>query len=190
MVDVNLKVPALEKLVDYTASGIGAVAGPILAPWKARREAEARRVDPNAILCLCGVGMAVRRRHLAFAVLASGCHYPRASVPMERTGRGGSVIPLGIGKGDEGAEDEAAGGQVAAVTTALGELPVETVRVRSQRRALRATRPHPECPIELPAPRPPVCDCQPQLRGSLCGTDGVFPAPCGLRLAGMLAHPW
>ena len=40
MVDVNLKVPALEKLVDYTASGIGAVAGPMLAPWKARKKAE------------------------------------------------------------------------------------------------------------------------------------------------------
>ena len=34
MVDVNLKVPALEKLVDYAASGIGAVAGPMLAPWE------------------------------------------------------------------------------------------------------------------------------------------------------------
>ena len=41
MVDVNVKVPALEKLLDYTASGIGAVAGPMLAPWKARKEAEA-----------------------------------------------------------------------------------------------------------------------------------------------------
>ena len=37
-------VRALEKLLDYTASGIGAVAGPMLAPWKARREAEARRI--------------------------------------------------------------------------------------------------------------------------------------------------
>ena len=32
MVDVNVKVPALEKLVDYTASGIGAVAGPMQKP--------------------------------------------------------------------------------------------------------------------------------------------------------------
>ena len=45
MVDVTLKVPALEKLVDYTASGIGAVAGPMLAPWKARKEAEARLIE-------------------------------------------------------------------------------------------------------------------------------------------------
>ncbi len=48
IVDVNLKVPALEKLVDYTASGIGAVAGPMLAPWKARKEAEARRIEARA----------------------------------------------------------------------------------------------------------------------------------------------
>ena len=48
MVDVNLKVPALEKLLDYAASGIGAVAGPMLAPWKARKEAEARRIESRA----------------------------------------------------------------------------------------------------------------------------------------------
>ena len=48
MVDVNLKVPALELLVKYTASGIGAVAGPMLAPWKARKEAEARLIGVKA----------------------------------------------------------------------------------------------------------------------------------------------
>jgi len=48
MVDVNLKIPALELLVKYTASGIGAVAGPILAPWKARREAEAKLIEVEA----------------------------------------------------------------------------------------------------------------------------------------------
>ena len=39
--DVNVKIPAIEKLIDYAASGIGSVAGPMLAPWKARREAQA-----------------------------------------------------------------------------------------------------------------------------------------------------
>ena len=48
MVDVNLRVPAFEKLVDYTASGIGAVAGTMLAPWKARKEAEARLLMARA----------------------------------------------------------------------------------------------------------------------------------------------
>ena len=39
--DVNIRIPAFEKLVDYAASGIGSVAGSMLAPWKARREATA-----------------------------------------------------------------------------------------------------------------------------------------------------
>ena len=40
--DFNLKIPAVEKLLDFAASGIGSVAGPMLASWKARREANAR----------------------------------------------------------------------------------------------------------------------------------------------------
>ena len=47
-VNVNVKVPALEKLVDYAASSIGAVAGPMLAPWKAHKEAKARRIEATA----------------------------------------------------------------------------------------------------------------------------------------------
>ena len=43
-VNVNLDVPAVTKLVDYAASGIGSAAGPMLASWKARREAEAKRI--------------------------------------------------------------------------------------------------------------------------------------------------
>lgn len=35
--DVTIKVPALEKLLDYAASGIGSVAGPMLASLKAGR---------------------------------------------------------------------------------------------------------------------------------------------------------
>ena len=42
--DPNAMVRALEKLLDYTASGIGAVAGPMLAPWQARREAAALQI--------------------------------------------------------------------------------------------------------------------------------------------------
>ena len=45
MVDVNLKIPAVEKLVDYVASGIGAVGGPLLARWKANRETDAARIE-------------------------------------------------------------------------------------------------------------------------------------------------
>ena len=40
--DINIKVSAIEKLLDYTASGVGSIAGPMLAPWKAGQEAKAR----------------------------------------------------------------------------------------------------------------------------------------------------
>ena len=43
-VNVNVNVPAIEKLVDYTASGVGSIAGSMLAPWQARREARAKRI--------------------------------------------------------------------------------------------------------------------------------------------------
>lgn len=44
MVEVTLRVPALEKLMDYTASGIGSVAGPMLARWRADKESDAKRI--------------------------------------------------------------------------------------------------------------------------------------------------
>ena len=43
--NVNVQVPAIEKLIDYTASGIGSVAGSMLAPWRARQGAEALRIS-------------------------------------------------------------------------------------------------------------------------------------------------
>ena len=45
VIDPNAMVRALDKLLDYTASGIGAIAGPMLAPWQARREALARQIQ-------------------------------------------------------------------------------------------------------------------------------------------------
>ena len=48
MVDINLKVPGVKKLLDYAASGVGAVAGPMLATWKARKEAEAKLITAKA----------------------------------------------------------------------------------------------------------------------------------------------
>ena len=41
-ININLKVPAVEKLVDYVASGVGAIAGPLLAPLRASWEGKAR----------------------------------------------------------------------------------------------------------------------------------------------------
>ena len=45
MVDLNLKVPAVEKLLDYAASGIGSVAGPMLARRQAQAVADAARIE-------------------------------------------------------------------------------------------------------------------------------------------------
>ena len=45
MVEFVAKVLGLNKLLDYTASGVGAIAGPMLAPWRASREAKARLVS-------------------------------------------------------------------------------------------------------------------------------------------------
>lgn len=41
----NEKVSALVKLVEVVASGVGSIAGPMLAPWKARKEREAKLIQ-------------------------------------------------------------------------------------------------------------------------------------------------
>ena len=41
MTDFNIRIPALEKLIDYVASGIGSTAGHLFAGRIARREVEA-----------------------------------------------------------------------------------------------------------------------------------------------------
>ena len=45
MAELKVSIPAIEKLVDYTASGIGSVAGTMLHPWRARREAKAIAIE-------------------------------------------------------------------------------------------------------------------------------------------------
>lgn len=47
MLDINVKfsVPGIEKLVDYVASGVGAIAGTMLARWQARTAADVRRIE-------------------------------------------------------------------------------------------------------------------------------------------------
>ncbi|MYF08346.1 MAG: DUF2806 domain-containing protein [Rhodospirillaceae bacterium] len=44
-VNLKLKIPAIEQLLGYTASGIGAVAGPMLARWQARAKSDAIRIE-------------------------------------------------------------------------------------------------------------------------------------------------
>ena len=44
MLELKVSIPAIEKLLDYSVSGIGSVAGSMLASWKARREAKAKAI--------------------------------------------------------------------------------------------------------------------------------------------------
>ena len=46
--EIKVSIPAAEKLLDYTASGVGAVAGPMLAPWAAKKGAEARAIEAKS----------------------------------------------------------------------------------------------------------------------------------------------
>lgn len=46
--NLNVRVPAVEKLIDYAASGLGAVVGSILAPWIARQQGKALTATAQA----------------------------------------------------------------------------------------------------------------------------------------------
>ena len=47
-VELTLKIPALEQLLNLTASGIGSVAGPMLARWQAQKLGEAKQIAAEA----------------------------------------------------------------------------------------------------------------------------------------------
>ena len=44
MMKIKVNIAAIEKLLDYSVSGIGSVAGPMLVSWKARQEAKAKAI--------------------------------------------------------------------------------------------------------------------------------------------------
>ena len=48
MAEINITIPAIEKLLEYAASGVGAVGGSMLAPWRARHEAKAQIIRAGA----------------------------------------------------------------------------------------------------------------------------------------------
>ena len=48
MVEFVAKVLGINKLMDYTASGVGAIAGPMLANWRASKEGKARITSAHA----------------------------------------------------------------------------------------------------------------------------------------------
>ena len=48
MVDINLKIAPIERLLKIVVSGVGAVGGPMLARWKAQTKADALRIKAQA----------------------------------------------------------------------------------------------------------------------------------------------
>ena len=42
--EIKVSIPGIEKLLEYSVSGIGSVAGPMLVSWKARQEAKAKAI--------------------------------------------------------------------------------------------------------------------------------------------------
>ena len=48
MAELVLKIPAIEKLLDYFASGLAATAGPLLLPWRAHWEGHEQRISAQA----------------------------------------------------------------------------------------------------------------------------------------------
>ena len=48
MAEIKITIPAIEKLLEYAASGVGAIGGSMLAPWRARHEAKAQIIRAGA----------------------------------------------------------------------------------------------------------------------------------------------
>ena len=65
-----IEIPALEKLVEVVGSGIGSVTGPMLAPWRARKESEARVIQAEGEARVLGIE--ARAQAEARSLLLSG----------------------------------------------------------------------------------------------------------------------
>ena len=63
-------IPAVDKILQYAASGIGSVAGPMLSSWKARKEAKAKMIEAQGEADVLAV-RAEAQSH-ALSILASG----------------------------------------------------------------------------------------------------------------------
>ena len=56
-------VAGVAKLVDVVASGIGSIAGPMLASWRARKESEARLIEAEGAAKVLASTRKRRRMH-------------------------------------------------------------------------------------------------------------------------------
>ena len=83
MANLNINISALEKLLDYVASGIGAIAGPMLAPWKARREGDAKRISAQADSDVRMIGAWADASSLQIIANAQSEARKRLDIPIE-----------------------------------------------------------------------------------------------------------
>ncbi len=74
-------IPAVDKILQYAASGIGSVAGPMLSSWKARKEAKAKMIEAQGEADVLAV-RAEAQSH-ALSILASGHEEARKLVESD-----------------------------------------------------------------------------------------------------------
>ena len=63
-------IPGVDKILEYAASGIGSVAGPMLSSWKARKEAKAKMIEAQGEAEVLAIRAGAQSR--ALSILASG----------------------------------------------------------------------------------------------------------------------
>ena len=63
-------IPGVDKILEYAASGIGSVAGPMLSSWKARKEAKAKMIEAQGEAEVLAIRAEAQSR--ALSILASG----------------------------------------------------------------------------------------------------------------------
>ena len=89
MPDITIRIPAIDKLLDYTASGVGAIAGPILANWKAAREGRARiALPPELPLRFARLKLAQKQRSLEIIADAQSQGKTPSHCTRRRSARG------------------------------------------------------------------------------------------------------
>ena len=79
MVDLNLKVPAVKKLLEFVESSIGAVGGSMLARWQARAAADAARITAQGqadAMRITAEGQADSTRLIAGAQAEAQTYFP------------------------------------------------------------------------------------------------------------------
>ena len=74
-------VPGMDKIIEYAASGIGSVAGPMLSSWKARKEVTAKTIEAQGEAEVLAIRAEAQSR--ALSILVSGQEEARRIVKSD-----------------------------------------------------------------------------------------------------------